>query len=184
MTDPEFSRPIAVDKIDRPKELHLTAEKAERDALARRFDLKALDRLEAWVTVKPQSKGRIIRLDGHIEGDVTQTCVVTLDSMAASVAEDFSMVFSAEREDNAPGREVLLEVEDDDPPEPIIDGQIDLGEVVAEHFSLAIDPFPRKPGAEFTPEAIPGDGGGADEGPEEKPNPFAVLAKLKTTGGK
>jgi hypothetical protein len=39
---------------------------------------------------------------------------------------------------------------------------------IVEHLALAIDPFPRKPGAEF--EFTP---------PAEEESPFAVLKKLK-----
>jgi uncharacterized metal-binding protein YceD (DUF177 family) len=49
--------------------------------------------------------------------------------------------------------------------------EIDLAHIVTEHLALEIDPFPRKPGAEFsyTPDT-----------PEE--SPFAVLKALKKDG--
>jgi len=37
----------------------------------------------------------------------------------------------------------------DDPPDPLIGGAVDLGSVVSEHLTLALDPYPRKPGAQF-----------------------------------
>jgi uncharacterized metal-binding protein YceD (DUF177 family) len=42
--------------------------------------------------------------------------------------------------------------------------------VVADHLSLALDPFPRAPGAVYEPAPEPADA---------KPNPFAALAGLK-----
>ena len=49
---------------------------------------------------------------------------------------------------------------------------IDLGALLAEELSLAMPDFPRKPDAELE--------GAPDEAPaDEKPNPFAALAKLK-----
>ena len=36
---------------------------------------------------------------------------------------------------------------DEDEPDPIIDGKIDLGALTAEFFALGLDPYPRKPGA-------------------------------------
>ena len=53
----------------------------------------------------------------------------------------------------------------------MIDGRIDLGALAAEFFALGLDPYPRKPGAEFVapPEPAPPD------------SPFAALAG---TGGK
>ena len=35
---------------------------------------------------------------------------------------------------------------DEDEPDPIIDGKIDLGALAAEFFALGLDPYPRKPG--------------------------------------
>jgi uncharacterized metal-binding protein YceD (DUF177 family) len=55
-----------------------------------------------------------------------------------------------------------------DPPDLIEDGIIDLGGYVVEHLALELDPFPRKPGAEFTPPET-----------DPEPSPFAVLARLK-----
>jgi hypothetical protein len=43
-----------------------------------------------------------------------------------------------------------------------------LGAYVVEDLSLAIDPFPRKPGAAFAPPQM-----------AAEPSPFIVLAKLK-----
>jgi hypothetical protein len=48
---------------------------------------------------------------------------------------------------------------------------LDLGPIVMEHFVLAIDPYPRAPGAE-----LPDGGEGAADSPD---SPFAVLARLK-----
>ena len=61
--------------------------------------------------------------------------------------------------------EVLLNEEE--PPEPIVDGTIDLGGVTLEFLALALDPYPRKPGVEFT-EPAPETPAGV---------PFAVAAR-------
>ena len=39
----------------------------------------------------------------------------------------------------------------EDPPEPIVNGAIDLGALAAEFLMLGLDPYPRKPGAVFEP---------------------------------
>ena len=48
------------------------------------------------------------------------------------------------------------------------DGEIDLGQYVVEHLALELDPFPRKPGAEFVQPPEPAE-----------ISPFAVLKALK-----
>ena len=48
MTTPEFSRPVRADQVRRMTgEVYVAADAAERAALAKRFGLAALDRLEA-----------------------------------------------------------------------------------------------------------------------------------------
>ncbi|MBG0810960.1 DUF177 domain-containing protein [Methylosinus sp. H3A] len=62
---------------------------------------------------------------------------------------------------------------DDDAPDPLVDGRIDLGAIVAEFFALALDPYPRKPGARFAP---PGEAAAEEEErPPAKASPFARL---------
>ena len=55
-------------------------------------------------------------------------------------------------------------------------GKIDLGEMVAQHLGINIDPYPRKPDA-----ALPTTEFGAII---EKPQPFASLAKIAKKQGK
>ena len=66
-------------------------------------------------------------------------------------------------------------------PEPAPDGWIDLGELAAEQLGLALDPYPRKPDAAVPAEwkAEPA----AEPVADERPNPFAVLEKLKADKG-
>ena len=70
--------------------------------------------------------------------------------------------------------EIEIDLETLDPPDVMVDGVLDLGGVVCEQLALNIDPFPRKPGAEF--ETVAADEGEVDE---PAPSPFAALAKLK-----
>jgi hypothetical protein len=59
-----------------------------------------------------------------------------------------------------------------DEPEPLEGDRIDLGEIVAEELALAIDPYPRAPGAELAAaapaagdtEPVPGPPNGAGNG--------------------
>jgi len=93
------------------------------------------------------------------------------------IVDSFSVEFRrdnvGEHEQEADGdREVfsLLDVE------PLRDDLIDVGRIVYETFSAALDPYPRKSGAEFT---------WSDPREAEataRSNPFAVLKKLKDEG--
>jgi uncharacterized metal-binding protein YceD (DUF177 family) len=116
-------------------------------------------------------------LTAHFVADVTQSCIVTLEPVEAHVEGDFERRYlpNAEFKDGeTASHEIHVDPDGEDPAE-ILGREIDLGEILVEELSLALDPYPRKPGVEFTPE----------QDTVAKPdNPFAVLAKLKGKGGK
>jgi uncharacterized metal-binding protein YceD (DUF177 family) len=160
---PEFSRPVPVDQIsERGRSLDIAANAVERAALARRFGLVDLGRLEA--TGRLTRSGVFYRLQLDWTADVVQTCVVTLEPVANHLDEHLDERYGLSDQD----AELDLDPEAD-APEPIESGVIDVGEALAQALSLALAPYPRKPGATLE---VPG----AGEGPE---GPFAELAKLR-----
>lgn len=172
MTDePEFSRPVRVNSLPAPgRTFAIEAKPGECAALARRFDLIAIKSLKASLHLRPA--GRQVRLEGDLSAVVVQRCVVTLEPIEATVEERFEMCYAEGEEDEDARfseRDIVLEYEGEDLPDPIVCGIVDIGEAVAEHLALALDPFPRKPDARF-----PGVGGEA-----EGQSPFAVLKGLE-----
>ena len=73
----------------------------------------------------------------------------------------------AKRHEEDPDAEDIPE-----PPDPIFNGQIDLGVLASEQLALALDPYPRKEGVEFAADLVQ-----VDDIAEV--SPFAALAKLK-----
>jgi uncharacterized metal-binding protein YceD (DUF177 family) len=88
----------------------------------------------------------------------------------AGIAENFTVIYGPVEESS----EIVLDG-DAEPVEPLDDGMIDIGEAVAQQLSLALDPFPRAPGATLEQEADL-----SDHSPRE--SPFAALAKLRKPG--
>lgn len=165
----EFSRFIEADSVGaRPVERQISANAEERAALARRFDLQAIDRLDADFTLRRAGTG-VIHVNGTVRGDVVQSCVVTLEPVPAHVQDTFAVDFAADADTQAEEEEIDFDAAD--PPEPIQNGHIDLGELAAEHLSLALDPYPRAPGA-----ALPARESREDV-PERPVNPFSILKK-------
>ena len=176
MITAELSRAVRVDQVPNSGlDVDVVATPAECEALARRFGIVAVGALAAQVRLKPIRGGEVIRVNGRLTADVVQSCVVTLEPVPAHVDEEFDMTFSTAAEEEAEEdlSEIDLSLEDEDPPDPIVGGIIDVGEVVSEHLALALDPFPRKPGASIPAAREPA---AEDDG---RPNPFAVLAKLR-----
>jgi len=149
----------------------LDADEAARGRIAKALGLDALLSLTAEVKVSSWLDG--VQIDGGWRARVRQTCGVTLEPFESDL--DGELRLRALPEGSAAlggadggGGELDLDPEGDDPPDVLEGDRIDLGAYVVEDLSLAIDPFPRKPGVAF-------------EAPEQKgePSPFAVLAKLK-----
>ncbi|HLJ63478.1 MAG TPA: DUF177 domain-containing protein [Stellaceae bacterium] len=140
MMTPEFSRPLDTVRLG-PEDWvrDLAASPAEREALARRFGLLALPRLEARVTLHRRADGAV-RLSAALRAEVVQECVVSLKPVANRIEESFVLIFAEEEE----GRDLLID-EDADPIDSLGNGVIDLGEAVAQQLSLALDPYPRSP---------------------------------------
>jgi uncharacterized metal-binding protein YceD (DUF177 family) len=165
---PEFSRPIAVDKLAAAgSRFTIEASAEERAALARRYGIIAVDALTAVLSLRSGAKGTV-RLEGQLEAEVRQACIVSLAEVPARIEQKFARVYAPEA--TGEEAEVTVELEAEDPPDPLIDGAVDLGEAVAEELALALDPYPRAPGVVF--EAV------TDDEPEP-PSPFAALAALK-----
>jgi Large ribosomal RNA subunit accumulation protein YceD len=172
---PEFSRIVPTQRLSAQVSTHrITADAAERAALARRFGLISLDRLDAEVRL--QRDGNDIRFEAELSADLVQACVVTLEPVPIGIAERFALCYRPGIDDD---EAELLAAEDPeaDIVEPLAGESIDIGEAVAQQLSIAMEPYPRAAQApasgaddsvEFAPEASAGRSG-----------PFDILAAMK-----
>jgi uncharacterized metal-binding protein YceD (DUF177 family) len=170
----EFSRPVPVDGLGEEevvKQIEATAD--ERKALARRFDLLSLESLTATLHLRRLPGKPLVRVTGRFEAEVTQACVITLEPVKGRLEGSFARCYSLAPA-AAAEREVLVDVGEDEPPELVPAGGIDLGEAVAEQLALEIEPYPRAEGARLE-QAEWGDSPGG----EERESPFQVLGTLK-----
>lgn len=167
MTTPEFSRPVRIDTIgDHEHAAEIAAEPTERAALATRFDLIGIERLEARFAFRREAAGIVAR--GHVSAAVTQACSVTGDPVPALIEEDAAIRFI---EDTPESEEVELDEGDLDTMF-YAGAAIDLGEAAAETMALALDPYPRGPNAAAALRA-------AGVISEDEAGPFGALAGLK-----
>lgn len=170
MTAPEFSRPVRIDTLGgEPRTVQLCADEAERSALAKRFGLAALSRLTGEASLV--RLGAEVAAKGRIVADVVQSCVVTGGPVEAHVDEPFDLVFRPHPEIGGPEEEVELGEGELDV--IFYDGvSVDLGEAAAETLALALDPYPRAPGAEAALKE-------AGVKSEAEAGPFGALAALR-----
>jgi uncharacterized metal-binding protein YceD (DUF177 family) len=164
---PEFSRPVPLARLGHdPYRQQIEATREEREKLARRFGLLALDRLLATVVLSRQG-GMSILLEASFEAEFVQECVVSLEPVRGDVRQDFSLLYGPAATDE---RDIALDSEEITF-EPITGDTIDIGEAVAQELSLALPAFPRDPGATIAAEAA-----------ESEERPLAGLARLRMAG--
>lgn len=153
----------------------LEASATERQAMADLAGVRDILSAYADFEVVPKSGGRV-QVTGRVRARVGQICVVTLDPIESEIDEEVDLTFAPEAETRR--LEDLIEEGQDeeeppvvaDPPEAIVNGIIDLGRIATDALFLAIDPYPRKPGAAFEAEVTALD---------PKDHPFAALKALQ-----
>ncbi|WP_375291213.1 DUF177 domain-containing protein [Qipengyuania sp.] len=166
----EFERVIKLDRIP-IKAVEITADEAERSALARRFALPAIHELSAEITLTQQNDTVLAR--GTLWAKFAQSCAVAREPFETGLKEPVAIRFVPAGA--PPPEDEELEFDSDGPDEIEYEGQsFDLGEALAQSFGLALDPYATGPDAE----AVRKEAGIADE--DAPSGPFAALAGLKT----
>lgn len=175
-----FSYLLEADRVpEEGLDLTISASSVERQALADFDKIPAIGRLDAEFHIARRADGSF-NVSGEVRARVTQTCVVSLEPFESEIVEaidvDFATPSEAEQARPKAGQRAeadleSLDLDKDDPPDPIIDGKIDLGALASEFLALGLDPYPRKPGTEFKL---------AEEAEEDNPSPFEILKKIQT----
>jgi len=171
----KFMRMLAVETVpDTGLDIRLCANETECAALADAYGLVAVQTFGAGFHVRKQGPQRY-EVSGVLHALVTQTCAVSLEPfetlVSVSVDVDFALGCQPSGEPASPKRTAggaAMFAGPQDPPDPIINGQIDLGALAAEFLVLNLDLYPRKPGAIFEDTNVGGEASGTD-------SPFAVL---------
>lgn len=173
--DPWRSQVVVAKIPDTGLHRDIEADPVAREAMAELAEVPEIRSAHASFDVTLRRDGRV-HVAGQVRALVGQICVVTLDPMETAIDEAIDLEF-APPEQIPQLSDLVNEAEESDeeipdPPEPITNGMIDLGRIATDALFLAIDPYPRKPGAVFEPKldaADPGD------------HPFAALKAFKTS---
>ena len=152
------NRKIDIRTIDEngPK-ISFKATAAERQALAERFDIPAIYKLEVNGTFGYDD---LITFDGEMRVSAQRECVVTLKPFTEETTNAIHLLFSENQKDTDNPEEDIL---------PIHKGKIDLFDVFSEEFGLALNPFPKSVDTYLD----------YHDKENEKENPFAVLKNFK-----
>ena len=163
-----WSVPVAVEDIpETGLHLEIDAPADIRAALAALAGLRELPRLSAVFDLTRRGVG--VHVAGRLNARVGQTCVVTLDPIENDIEETVDLEYAPRLAETAQIHAKKDAKADDEPPELMMEGTVDVGAIATEFLLLGIDPYPRKAGAEFAP--VKADDGSA--------HPFAALEALK-----
>lgn len=183
----EWFYPFHVENIPSAgKTVKMVAEADDLKAIAKRLDVLEVKSLSAELRLTLQNGGYTVNINGHFKAEIVQECVVTLQPVADTLEDDFEAWY-ADHEKAIPfnrakhnqkameeGDEVQI-LEEKDDPEALIDGQVDLGEVVIQFLSLSVNPYPRAEGVVADEEPQPIEVTKPIAGGTLRPNPFAAL---------
>ncbi len=137
LTAAELSHIIRLEDITQaPLEICIKATAMECAALAARFEVPAVKSLSVEVTCRRTKSGNGIRIDGIINARFTQICGATLERMPRALSEE---AFSTEYTLSAWEKYSEFDI---DQAEVLTDDFIDIGEIIAQYFYLALDPYP------------------------------------------
>jgi Large ribosomal RNA subunit accumulation protein YceD len=156
----------------------IDADEAVRKAIADMAELREVISAHAAFDLMPKRDGRV-HVSGRLRARIGQTCVVTLDPIENDIDEPIDLIF-APPEQIPEMADLVDEAEDGDeetpdPPEPIVNGFIDIGRLATDVLFLGIDPYPRKPDAVFEQTV---------EVADPQDHPFAALKALQEKPGK
>jgi hypothetical protein len=156
----ELTRLIGLSKIDRTGvDIVVRATSEECAALAARMAVPAIGSLECFYRLTAEGNGATIFARGRLRAQVTRVCVISAEDFETSIDDEFEIRFvPAGTETDDPDPDLPDEI-------PYQGDTIDLGQAAAEQLGLALDPYPRMPGA-----ALP------DTADDQTISPFSALS--------
>lgn len=154
----------------------IEADAQARADLARRLQVTTIEDLRADVRVRRNAM--IYHVTGRVRARVVSPCIVTFAPVTQDIDEPFESFYADKtaaisltraRHERQRQHDIELPMlEESEDPEPLVNGQIDVGELASQYLALAIDPYPRAAGVADRD---------VTEGPA-RPNPFEALKKL------
>ncbi|HEV7252544.1 MAG TPA: DUF177 domain-containing protein [Mesorhizobium sp.] len=129
----------------------IEANEKQREALAAAHGVLDVESYRADLQVRPWKRNGV-EVTGRVTARIVQECVVTLEPVENAIDEPVEAVFLPEQSKLGRlgfegGGEIMIDAHGPDSPETFSGDTVDVGALAEELFALAIDPYPRKPGA-------------------------------------
>ena len=167
-----FSYPLIVEDMSSGEHhYHLAASKENLAEITNILQIPEAESFEADVYTQLNKKEHMLKVWGVVNATLRLQSVISLEYFSKSYNTEFELLFDTKATLNSQKEE---EVDfDEDLPDIVVDGKIDLAAIAMEQLALVMDDYPRQEGEvfewknEFTPEET------------IKENPFKILEKLK-----
>lgn len=154
------------------EDIEITATPEDLKAIAKRLEILELKGLTVEGKLQRVKGENRLDFTGRLLADVVQACVVSLAPVEEGINEPLELSFMEGVDPPVEAAaDIELVFEQNAIDEPMRDGKANLGEVVIQQLSLALNPYPRAKGAAFDEKKW---GGTAND------NPFAKLKDLQT----
>ena len=167
-----FSYPLAVDGISAAqKEYKIKADERQCQQIADILRVPAVKNFSAEIYTKRHNKSTLIDVWGKVRALITRQSVISLENFDKTYQTDFSLQFDTRLTENQV-RE-MEENGEENIPDVVVNGQIDLYHLAMEQIALELEDYPRQEGEEFVFKSE------FDAETTANANPFRILEKLK-----
>jgi uncharacterized metal-binding protein YceD (DUF177 family) len=144
-----------VDKLSTQRDsLDMAAFPEDYEDIAEWLKVDSLKDLRAEVKICRPKNNHLIYVNGTVYAEVTQSCVRSLKPVVTTIAEPFDAYYSETNKAISfekgksdllvrHGHDEVPMLDERDDPEPIVDGVINMGELVMQFLALAVPLYPR-----------------------------------------
>jgi uncharacterized metal-binding protein YceD (DUF177 family) len=168
----DFSYPVKIENLNQQQQhFHLVADSKDLRTLKEILKVEDAKSFTADIDLKLNLKAHRLDIWGRVQAVLELQSVISLENFEQAYDIPFEYFY-----DTQATYQDIRQAEygiDDEVPDIIENGQIDLGSVAIERLALAMDDYPRQEGEVFCFESE------FDAKTTEQARPFAVLQKLK-----
>ena len=167
-----FSYPLKLEDMSAATQKYvLEADSDTLKIIAEILKLPSVKSFKAELNVKLNKKSHLINVFGFVDAEVEEISVISLEHFFHPYHAEFDLQYDTKLTEQDIN-EIDFEF-DDEVPDILTNGQIDLAGIAMEQLALILEDFPRKEGEVFSFKSE------FDEETTLASNPFAVLKKLK-----
>lgn len=168
----KFSYPLKIDELNQNQyKFEINADKDELADITEILKVEEAKNFTAEIFLKRNIKNHILEVWGTVKAQLMIKSVISLENFLQEYNVPFTLIY-----DTVATYQDIKEMEagiNDDVPDIIENGEINLADITLEQIALNMDDYPRAEGEVFDfAQYVTQDG-------DTKENPFAVLQKLK-----